>query len=153
MVAPVKLAFVLLAAAALVAAAARIATRAPYPRPLRLETAGEPADPAERGRLVYARFGCAMCHKADGRGGFANTNAETGGKVPGVVFVAEGYTPQELRQKIREGVRTVGRADPKGVTPPFRMPGWGDRMSARELDDLVKYLMSLYPEKEEEKWR
>ena len=31
----------------------------------------------ERGRVVYARYGCAMCHGADGKGGFKNPNSET----------------------------------------------------------------------------
>ncbi len=108
--------------------------------------------PAVRGRIVYERYGCGLCHGTDGKGGFANPNAETAGKVPGVIYVAEGYTEAELRKRILDGLATVGRADPKGPRPPYRMPGWASQMSGREIDDLVQYLMSLYPRSAEEKW-
>jgi mono/diheme cytochrome c family protein len=109
--------------------------------------------PETRGREVYRRYGCVMCHGPEGRGGFANPNAETDGKVPGVIHVAEGYTRAELRKRLIDGTPTVGRGNPNGPRPPFRMPGWGSRMTAGELDDLVAYLMSLNPEKGGAKWR
>ena len=130
-------------------------TRTPLPRVVRLEArdASEQAAP-QRGRAVYERYGCALCHGADGKGGFANPNAETDGKVPGVTFVAEGFTPAELRKKILEGLATIGRKDAKGPRPPYRMPGWAGQMSDAELTDLVDYLMSLYPKSgASDKWR
>jgi len=54
---------------------------------------------------------------------------------------------------IRTGKQNIGLADPKGPTPPYRMPSWGDRMSAREVDDLVQYLLSLYPASAQKSWR
>lgn len=142
-----------LAFAVAVVAAARVYGRPPEPTPVRMDPR-QPPDTAEaRGRIVFERYGCRMCHGANGQGGFANPNAETDGKVPAVVFVKEGYTPAELAQLIRRGNPTIGRADPKGPTPPYRMPGWGDRMSPREVDDLVQYLLSLYPKTAEETWR
>jgi mono/diheme cytochrome c family protein len=33
------------------------------------------------------------------------------------------------------------------------MPSWGDRMSAPEVNDLVQYLLSLYPKSAEKGWR
>jgi mono/diheme cytochrome c family protein len=106
-----------------------------------------------RGRAVYASYGCAACHGTDGKGGFANTNAETEGKVPGVTFVAEGFTRAELRKKILDGFPTVGKKDPNGPRPPYRMPGWAGQMSNAEVGDLVEYLWSLYPKSEAQKWR
>lgn len=111
------------------------------------------ATAAERGRQLYADYGCAMCHGADGKGGFANPNSETEGKVPGVIYVAEGYTKRELRQKVLDGTVTVGKEDAAGPVPPYRMPGWRGHLTAQEVDDLVEYLVSLYPKSEEEKWR
>jgi mono/diheme cytochrome c family protein len=129
-------------------------TRTPLPRIVRAvpRDAGREAAP-ERGRRVYERYGCALCHGANGEGGFANPNAETAVKVPGVLYVAEGYTVPELRRKILAGVQAVGKHDPKGATPPYRMPGWAGQMSNEELDDLVQYLTGLYPKSAEEKWR
>lgn len=131
---------------------AKALTRSPSPRavPAAVRVPAESA-PA-RGRVVYERYGCALCHGGDGKGGFANPNSETAGKVPGVIFVAEGYTGSELRKRILDGLATVGRADPKGPRPPYRMPGWAGQMSDREVGDLVEYLMSLYPKSAEEKW-
>lgn len=129
-------------------------TRTPLPRIVRAvpRDAGREAAP-ERGRRVYERYGCALCHGADGKGGFANLNSETEGKVPGVLYVAEGFTPAELKAKILDGLATIGKADPKGPRPPFRMPGWRGQMTPQELDDLAQYLISLYPKSAEQKWR
>lgn len=131
---------------------AKALTRSPAPTAVPAAVRVPAESPAERGRVVYERYGCALCHGPEGKGGFANPNSETAGKVPGVVYVAEGYTEPELRKKVLEGLATVGRGDPKGPRPPYRMPGWAGQMSDRDVGDLVKYLMSLYPKSAEEKW-
>ena len=95
-----------------------------------------------------------MCHGADAKGGFANPNSESEGKVPGLVMVKEGYLERELVQKILDGAPRIGKADAKGATPPYRMPGWKDRMTRAEATDVARYLISLYPKKAvEDKWR
>lgn len=127
-------------------------TRLPAARTVPAAATVPSETPAARGRVVYERYGCGLCHGPDGKGGFANPNAETAGEVPGVIYVAEGYTEAELRKRIRDGLAAVGRADPKGPRPPYRMPGWAGQMTDREVDDLVQYLMSLYPRSAEEKW-
>jgi mono/diheme cytochrome c family protein len=126
----------------------------PLPHVVRLSPAGEaPSSAIERGRLVYRRYGCAMCHGVDAQGGFPNQNAETDGKVPAVIYVSEGYTDRELRLRLLDGTPTVGKADAKGPRPPYRMPGWRGQMTDQEVDDLVQYLRSLYPKSAGEKWR
>ncbi len=148
-----KRALVLLVLAAL-GLGVRLEVRPPLPDPVRRPPSPvAPASAAERGRAVYLRYGCAMCHGADGKGGFANANAETGGKVPGLVYVKEGYTAGELRKKVLDGAPAIGKADPRGPVPPYRMPGWRSRMSDTEVNDLVEYLFGLYPKSAEEKWR
>jgi mono/diheme cytochrome c family protein len=143
----------LLAFAIVVVAAGRAYGRLPEPKTVRAVKPPAPVTAEARGRVVYERYGCTMCHGGDGQGGFANPNAETDGKVPAIIFVKEGYTPAELARLIRGGTPRIGRADPKGQAPPYRMPSWGDRMSAHEVDDLVQYLLSLYPKTAGEKWR
>lgn len=144
----------LLAAACVVGLAAVWWQRGgPAPSAVRAAAPEVAATPEARGRLVYARYGCAMCHGADGRGGFANPNAETDGKVPAVTYVAEGYTPAELERLILDGTPAVGKADPNGPRPPYRMPGWRGRMREDEVRDLVRYLVSLYPESAAQSWR
>ena len=109
--------------------------------------------PEARGKLLYDRYGCAMCHGDDGTGGFDNPNAESEGKVPGVHRVAEGYTEEELIKLVTTGTAFIGRADGTGPVPPYRMPGWSDRLTEDQIRDIVAYLISLFPESERDSWR
>ena len=145
----------LLAVAALLAIAYGLNLQTRPPAPVAIHAASQETDQTAiaRGRAVYTRYGCVACHGDDGKGGFANANAETDGRVPGVIYVAEGYTRNELRRKVLDGLATVGKKDPRGPRPPFRMPGWAGQMSNDELGDLVEYLFSLYPNTETQKWR
>ncbi|MBI3491797.1 MAG: cytochrome c [Acidobacteria bacterium] len=142
-----------LATLAIAAAGVRWEITPPPPAAIRAPRNPPAATAIERGHQVYRRYGCVMCHGADGKGGIANPNAETDGRVPGVTFVAEGYTRGELRRKILDGYPTVGKKDPNGPRPPFRMPGWAGQMTDAEVADLVEYLWSLYPKSETQKWR
>jgi cbb3-type cytochrome oxidase cytochrome c subunit len=101
--------------------------------------------PIERGRGVYRKYGCAGCHGADGKGGVPNPNAKTAQQVPGLAFVAEGYTKDELKTRITKGQREIPALDPNRPPPPLYMPGWGSTMRDAEVDDLVAYLFSLKP--------
>ncbi len=130
----------------------RAVERTPLPVPVHLPPPAAGHDPVDRGRLVYARYGCAMCHGAEGKGGVANPNAETAGVIPALTRVADGYTDDELRQLILRGTPTIGKANQKGDRPPFRMPGWRDRMTDAEARDVVAYLMALAPKTTDEKW-
>lgn len=140
-------------AVVLLLVAVRTQTRGADPVSRRAAGVQEASTAEGRGALIYARYGCPMCHGEDGRGGFPNPNSETEGKVPGVVMVKEGYTVPELRRLILTGTPTIGRTDPDGPRPPFRMPGWSGAMSQAEVGDLVRYLISLYPKDAETKWR
>lgn len=149
-----KQALGVIATVAIVAVGVHYQARPPAPATVRRSVDPPPSDAVARGRLVYQTYGCAMCHGPDAKGGFANLNSESEGKVPGLVMVKEGYLEREVVQKILEGTPRIGKADPKGPTPPFRMPGWQDRMTRAEASDLTKYLFSLYPKKTDaEKWR
>lgn len=143
----------LILSVAVLAYGVRLETRPPAPQIVRAPDPPADATAVARGHAVYARYGCAGCHGADGKGGLPNANAETDGKIPGVTFVAEGFTRGELRKKILDGFAAVGKKDPNGSRPPFRMPGWAGQMSDREVADLVEYLWSLYPKTESQKWR
>jgi len=118
----------------------------PRPAIVRAEPASIADTAIARGRLVYERYGCVMCHGDDGSGGRENLNSESDGKVPGVIRVAEGYTKAELVRLVKNGIARIGREDPSGPTPPYRMPGWGDRLTDAQAGDLVDYLIGLAPE-------
>ena len=103
------------------------------------------AFPVERGKAVYQKYGCVGCHGFEGRGGVKNFNAVTGGEVPPLTYVAQGFTKDQLKNLIRVG-RYPTKADPHGPTPPLWMPTWKEKISEEELDDLVEFLVSLYPQ-------
>ena len=128
-----------------IAVAVRLAGRPPAPETIHTVPKPVPASAVARGRLVYERYGCAMCHGQDGKGGVANPNALRDAKVPSVIETADVYTATEVAQLIRFGRPRIDRADDKGVVPPYRMPGWGDRISEPDVNDMVQYLMSLSP--------
>ena len=105
-----------------------------------------------RGKRVYERHYCAACHGVAGKGGVKNRNAQTGGEVPGLRFVAEGFTPAELQEKINVGVQEIAKEDPAGLLPPLAMPSWHDQIQGQDLKDIVSYLISLMPKEKEEEW-
>lgn len=102
------------------------------------------ADPIAKGRLIYARAGCASCHGQGGKGGYPNSNVK-GGLIPALDKASETYTKAELVEKIRRGVPEPERADPKGPKPHIAMPSWGKLLSDAELDAVASYLLTLKP--------
>jgi mono/diheme cytochrome c family protein len=102
----------------------------------------------ERGRAVYVKYGCAGCHAPDGSGGIRNFNYQNGTE-PNLKKVIGTYKREELREKLEKGVPVVGKADPKGPTPPLYMPSWKDKIKGEELDDLMTYLFSIADKTEE----
>ena len=130
-----------------------ILNRPPQPRRIYRSGAAVPSNAIERGQLIYAQYGCALCHGDDGRSGIANPNSETDEKIPPIVFVQEGYTKPELLTYVLKGNQEIGKERADGSTPPYRMPGGLGRLNRNEAGDLVEYLWSLYPEDEKtDKW-
>jgi mono/diheme cytochrome c family protein len=105
--------------------------------------------PVERGREVFAKYGCIGCHGADGKGGVPNPNAKTAEQVPALTNVADGYTKPELKKLIFNGQHEIAALDPKRAAPPLYMPAWGNTIKDAEADDLVAYLFSLKPKGED----
>ncbi|MBI4386657.1 MAG: c-type cytochrome, partial [Elusimicrobia bacterium] len=92
----------------------------------------------QRGRQVYARYGCAVCHGPAGKGGIPNPNAQID-PIPPLNRVAEGFTEEEVKTVVREG-RIPGAKDPDGIQPQLWMNSWKNLMDEEELDALVDYL-------------
>jgi cytochrome c553 len=104
--------------------------------------------PIERGKAVYKKYGCAGCHAADGQGGVPNPNAKTAQQVPGLKFVSEGYTKDELKKRILDGQKEIPVMNPKKPPAPLYMPAWRGKIQEGELTDLMEFLMSLAPKGE-----
>jgi mono/diheme cytochrome c family protein len=130
----------------------RFSGRPPAPQVMRAAPVEAAASAEERGRLAYVRHGCAMCHGPEGEGGMPNPHAIPDGTIPGVQYAAEGYTDEELRRLILRGVARISKTDPDGPDPPYRMPGLSGRIDDAELNDLVRYLMSLEPDAAGDGW-
>jgi mono/diheme cytochrome c family protein len=105
--------------------------------------------PVERGRETYRKYGCAGCHGADAKGGVPNPNAKTAEQVPGLIYVADGYTKDELRTRILKGQREIPALEAKRPPPPLYMPAWMGTIKDAEVDDLIAYLISLKPKGED----
>lgn len=108
----------------------------------------KPKDEIAAGERIYLRYGCTTCHGREGKYQAANLNAQ-GGKVPALTYVAEGFTVDELKDRIRKG-RKSDKEDIMGPHPPLYMQPWKDIMDEEELSVLTKYLWNLLPK--EEKW-
>jgi mono/diheme cytochrome c family protein len=52
-------------------------------------------------------------------------------------------------RKVILGGNHGGKKDPDG-SPPFDMPAWKDKLSEARINDIIAYLLSLYPWEEEE---
>ena len=125
----------------------------PAPQTIKRRIPAAPATAVERGKVAYERYGCGMCHGADGTTGVANLNSETEEKIPAVIYVKEAYKLDELRDYILKGNQHIGKTREKGPTPPYRMPAGHTLMTRSEAHDLAQYLFSLYRESEGESWK
>ena len=96
------------------------------------------------GWKVYTAKGCVYCHGPNGSGGVKNHNAQ-GGEVPSLSKVSQGYTPEELKTKILNGVREIQKENSEGGAAPLYMPVWKGHISDEELDAVVAFLNSLAP--------
>ena len=77
-------------------------------------------------------------------------NSKTAEQVPSLKYVADGYTKDEVKQRVLNGQREINLLDPKRSPPPLYMPPWRGKIQAGELNDLVEYIMSLKPKNEKE---
>ncbi|OGR84464.1 MAG: hypothetical protein A3J74_00515 [Elusimicrobia bacterium RIFCSPHIGHO2_02_FULL_57_9] len=102
---------------------------------------GVMADAVKRGEMLFDKAGCVACHAEKGRGGYPNNNV-VGGLIPSLMKVAEGYTKQELENKIRGGVIPAA-ADPGAPAPMIVMPKWGEVLKGDEISAVADYLISL----------
>lgn len=93
-------------------------------------TAGEVVrDAAAAGSSLFARMGCGGCHRLAAAG-------SSGGAGPALDGLLPSYDARSLRAKIVDPYR-AGTADDFPAMPQ----DFGARMSDRELDDLVAFLL------------
>jgi mono/diheme cytochrome c family protein len=100
-------------------------------------------DRLKKGRIIYAKAGCAACHGPGGVGGEPNNNVP-GSRIPGLAHVSEGFTREELIAKIRRGSKPE-KEDPRGPEPLVSMPAWQGAIKDSEIEAVADYLLSLGP--------
>ncbi len=106
--------------------------------------------PEDRGKIVFDKNGCFVCHGNEGSGGVKNRNSATGGEVTALTYVSRAFSDADLAENIVQGATAVLKADPRGNIPPISMPNYSDRITDAEVDDLVAYLNYITPEEEDE---
>ena len=124
----------LAAAAALAAGVAFFGARS-YWQKAALDT------PVQRGRRLAERMGCFGCHGAGGGQPIPNPGAK-GGEVPdwtGGTWMMWNRDERDLRAWIVRG-RPEHRQPDAGAL--IKMPAYGSRLSTRETDDLVAYVLA-----------
>ncbi|MBI4470001.1 MAG: cytochrome c [Acidobacteria bacterium] len=133
---------------------------------------------AERGRKIYLRSGCALCHGIGGRGGVRNPNAK-GGEVPALFKLADTIVntkPEadrllallqqnspfdeqdpwleafvKIKKTFREGKRPL-KEDANGADPPLAMPNWSEKLTDKQIHELMAYVLTLFPADQWESW-
>lgn len=105
---------------------------------------------AARGKLVFERLGCFVCHGNQGSGGVRNRNSATQERIPTLTYSSRGFTTEAFKERIRNGSPVIRKKDLRGITPPVSMPPFRQRVAEPEISDLVEYLRSLTPEAGEE---
>jgi mono/diheme cytochrome c family protein len=102
--------------------------------------------PAQRGARLAAEHGCLSCHGAGGR--LADPDGSLSvGNVPSFDHddvASYAKSEAEIREWILDGRRQRRREEP-GEEPEavLRMPAWRDRLTSREVDDLVAYVRAV----------
>jgi mono/diheme cytochrome c family protein len=125
---------VLAIAIALAAGGIFLATRAGWQRAA-LDT------PVLRGRAIAARMGCFGCHGEGGGQPISNPGAK-GGEVPGWpggTWMMWNRDERDVRGWILKG-RPESREPDAGAL--IKMPAYESRLSGREIDDLVAYVLA-----------
>lgn len=108
-------------------------------------------NPVKRGEAIYHSVGCVGCHGHSGKGKYPNNNV-VGGQIPALTAVADGYSKEELKEKIKMGVPEPAPADPNQPAPMIHMPSWGQYLKDDEMDAVVEYLYSLRPASSGDSW-
>ena len=65
---------------------------------------------AERGKLVFEKYGCFVCHGNEGSGGVKNKNSATGGVVTALTYTSRAHKVGALKERIIQGPVPVKKA-------------------------------------------
>ena len=100
----------------------------------------------ERGRRMAEQNGCFGCHGPEGTQGIADPGRPSGAVPSYRSLMMYARNEQDVREWIRDGV-TASRAKSESwrksrEAAALRMPAFGKRLNARQIDDLVAFVMA-----------
>jgi mono/diheme cytochrome c family protein len=108
---------------------------------------GRNVGPVERGFRTAQASGCFTCHGPGGLKGYEDPDGRVGGVPPFTKDEVEAHakTVDEIREWILDGMPKRMRDEPAepGEPPVISMPAWRDVLSARQVDDLVAYVVAV----------
>lgn len=107
---------------------------------------GRNVGPVERGFRVAQSHGCFTCHGPGGLKGYEDDGRV--GSVPPFTpdeVRAHAKTVDEIREWILDGMPRRLRDEPPepGEPPVLTMPAWREVLTAREVDDVVAYVVAV----------
>lgn len=64
----------------------------------------------QRGKLVFEKYGCFVCHGNEGSGGVRNKNSATGGVITALTFTSRAFNDADLKERIIRGPTPIKKA-------------------------------------------
>lgn len=124
------------------------ALAASAPPPVAAPAVARVSDPAvlARGQRIYQTH-CASCHgpRAEGASGWHRRAPD--GRFPPPPLDGSGHAWHHsfawLKRTIQEGTRHAGGG----------MPGWGDKLSEQDIEAVIAWFQSLWPEELYQNWK
>ena len=103
-------------------------------------------DAIKRGGDLFKK-NCASCHGRWAQGSFSWRKTGKDGKYPPPPLNGRGHTwhhsKAQIKQTIIEG--TIGTGG--------NMPAWKDKLSDREIEDMIVWIQSMWPDKIYSAWQ
>ncbi|OWY11605.1 cytochrome C [Thioclava sp. JM3] len=113
------------------------------------KSASETAIDTERGRVLYAE-NCASCHGADleGQPNWRETGPD--GRLPAPPHDRSGHTWHHSDQILFSYTKLGGKELMRKQGSEFDsgMPGFGDKLTDQEINDVLGFIKSTWPERE-----
>lgn len=124
-----------------------LAACGPEPEPLAMAPDARRYDPAQlaRGERLYGEH-CAGCHGGDAAGDPDWRRRDAAGRFPPPPLDGTAHTWHHPLEQLRDTIKNGG---PAGQS---NMPAWGGTLDDRQIDDVIAWLQSLWPDQVYAAW-
>ncbi|HEY0720308.1 MAG TPA: cytochrome c [Gammaproteobacteria bacterium] len=97
-----------------------------------------------RGKALFALH-CARCHGESAQGDVAWRRRNADGTFPPPPLDGSGHAWHHPRHWLREMIRN-------GSAPQGNMPAWAGQLNERQIDDIIAWFQSLWPDEVYSAW-